>query len=328
MYDVVTFGEAMLRLSPPDQERLEQAVRFDVRVGGSELNVAVALSRLGQQVTFVTRLPNNLLGRMVANKAREHGVDTSHVVWDDQGRLGVYYVEFGAAPRPTKVVYDRKGSTMSLAQPGEIDWATIFRGATIFHVSGITPALSDTAAEVVREALLAAKTVGCRTSLDVNYRSQLWTREQARTCLAKLMASVDALILSHWDASTIFHIEEDDPRDVAARTAERFDLQVVALTLRDDLGLRYNRWTAVAFADGAFYEDVTYEVEIVDRIGSGDAFTAGFLYGYLSRDAEYGLRYGNALCALKHSTPGDLSWSTREEIEILVGGAQQDHILR
>ena len=167
-YDVITFGEAMLRLSPPNFRRLEQARALDVQVGGAELNTAVALARLGRRSAWVSRLTNNPLGRLIANRAREAGVGTEHVVWTDADRVGVYFLEFGAAPRASSVLYDRKGAAIAQIRPGMVDWAAAFAGVRWFHVTGITPALSNTAADVTREALRLARAAGLRTSIDLN----------------------------------------------------------------------------------------------------------------------------------------------------------------
>ncbi len=177
-YDLVTFGETMIRLSPPGHRRLEQATTFDVNVGGSELNTAVAAQRLGLNTAYIARLTKNPLGQIVENKAREHGVDTSQIVWTDEDRVGTYFVEFGASPRANTVLYDRRDSAIARLHPGEVDWNDIFRGGKIFHTSGITPALSPNAAEVTTEAVEIAKKVGLKVSIDLNYRARLWSQEE------------------------------------------------------------------------------------------------------------------------------------------------------
>ncbi|MDK1032455.1 MAG: sugar kinase [Planctomycetia bacterium] len=323
MYDVVTFGEAMIRLSPPNFKRLEQTQSFDACVGGAELNVAVAASRLGLSSAWVSKLPENPLGRMVRNKAREHGVDTSHVVWSADGRAGLYFVEFGGSPRPSAVLYDRANSAISMIEPGEVNWAEVFDGTKVFHVSGITPALSNSAAEVTGEALKAAKAAGCRVSYDLNYRSKLWSEKEARRCQEPMMADVDILITTEADTERVFKISEtgsDRYKKVARKLHEQFNFDVVVITLRDNISVWKNDWTAIAYSEGKFHEDRKYELEIVDRLGGGDSFTAGFLYGLLSGDVERGLKFGNALAALKHSIPGDFNWATAEEVEDLLSG--------
>ncbi|NWG02757.1 MAG: sugar kinase [Syntrophaceae bacterium] len=322
MYDVVTFGEAMLRLSPPNFQRLEQARSFDLYVGGAELNVAVGLSRLGMKSTWVSKLPKNGLGYLIRNRVQEAGVDCSHVVWSDKGRAGLYFVEFGSSPRASSVLYDRAYSAISMIQPGEVDWAKIFTGPKHFHVSGITPALSGSASEATVEALKAAKKAGCTVSYDLNYRKKLWTPLEAKKIQEPMMEMVDVLITTEEDTNVIFGIKEKDYEAVAEKLARTFKFKVVAITLREDLSVWRNNWTAIAYQDGKIYRDKKYEVEIVDRIGAGDAFTAGLLYGWLKlRDIEKGVQYGNAFAALKHTLPGDFNWSTLEEVENQLKGA-------
>jgi len=320
MYEVVTFGEAMLRLSPPHFGRLEQTHSLDVEIGGSELNVAVGLSRLGMPAVWISKLPNNALGWMVRNRARELGVDTSQVIFSDKGRQGLYFVEYGAAPRASSVLYDRGNSAISLIQPGEVDWIKVFSKAKLFHVSGITPALSASAAETTAVAMKAAKEAGCLVSYDLNYRKKLWSPGEAKSCQEPLMKLVDIITTTEEDTGIVFGIREDNYQKVAEALAKTFGFKAVAITLREDLSVWKNNWTAIAYADGKIYSDRTYTVEIVDRVGAGDSFTAGFIYGYLKGGAEQGVKYGNALSALKHTIPGDFNWSTLEEVEAQIKG--------
>ena len=320
MYDVVTFGEAMIRLSPPNFERLEQAHSLNACVGGGEMNVAVLASRLGLKSAFVTRLPKNPLGRMIFDRIREQGVDASNIVWSDSDRAGLYWVEFGAMPRASSVLYDRAGSAISKIEPGEINWPSIFAETRLFHVSGITPALSSTAAETTKEAAAAAREAGVTVSVDLNYRSKLWSEREAQSCMTEIMHDTDILLTTEEDTMRVFKIKRDSYQDVAKELCERFGLRAVAITLRENISVWRNRWTAIAYADGKFYDDVTYDVEIVDRVGAGDSFTAGFIYGYLQGDIQLGVRYGNAAAAIKHSMPGDLNWATLDEVKTLVEG--------
>lgn len=321
MYDVVTFGEAMLRLSPPHFSRLEQTHSLDVEIGGSELNVAVGLCRLGMPAAWISKLPDNALGRMVRNRARELGVDVSQVLFSDKGRQGLYFVEYGAAPRASSVLYDRGNSAISLIQPGEVDWKKILSRCKLFHVSGITPALSPSAAETTAVAMKAAKEAGCLVSYDLNYRKKLWSPADAKKCQEPLMKLVDIITTTEEDTSVVFGIREENYQKVAEALARTFGFKAVAITLREDLSVWKNNWTAIAYADGKIYSDRTYPVEIVDRVGAGDSFTAGFIYGYLKGGAEQGVKYGNALSALKHTIPGDFNWSTLEEVEAQIKGA-------
>lgn len=338
MADVVTFGEAMIRLSPPHFQRLEQTSTLDVQVGGGELNVAVGVARLGLTSTWVSRLPQNSLGRLMQNRVWQAGVDTSHIVWtsDAQSRMGLYFLELGAAPRASGVLYDRRNSAISAIQPGEVDWARVMEGARWFHTSGITPALSDSAAAVTKEALQAAKRAGLTVSYDLNYRGKLWTPEQAQAVQEPLMEFVDVLITTEEDTHVVFKIQAKDKAaqtsfgqvsaqayvEVAQRLQEKFHFQALAITLRENPLVWRNTWTAIVYADGKLYDDAKYELEIVDRLGGGDSFSAGFIYGRLRKNTyQDAVRYGNAFSALKHSMPGDFNWATLAEVEGLLKGS-------
>ncbi len=336
MPGVVAFGEAMMRLSPPNFQRLEQAHSLDIQIGGGELNVAVGLRRLGIESAWVSRLPENPLGRLLENRVGQMGVDTSSIVWSRDGRLGIYFVEFGAAPRPSSVLYDRQYSAMSAIQPGEVDWKGVLSGRCWFHVSGITPALSDSAAAVTREALVAAREAGIPVSYDLNYRGKLWPPSKARSVQEPLMDYVDVLITTEEDTRVVFGIESSAGsesngfekvcaaayEEVARRLQAKFKFRAVAITLRENPLVWRNTWTAIVYADGKVYDDVKYDLEIVDRVGGGDSFSAGFIYGYLTHKSyEAALRYGNAFSALKHTTPGDFNWATLVEVEQLLKGA-------
>jgi len=315
MADVITFGETMIRLSPPNYRRLEQTNLLDVNIGGAEWNVATALSRLGISTAWVSRLTDNPLGWMIRNKTREQGVDTSHIVWTKGDRVGIYFVEFGAAPRASSVLYDRGNSAISQIKPGEVNWEEVLRGAKWFHTSGITPALSPDTARVTADALKTAKKAGCKASYDLNYRARLWTPEEARKCQEPLMEYVDVLFSTEEDTKKVLGISAENYREVAKKLAEKFNFEVVCITIREDISVLRNRWTAIAYSAGKIYEDRTYDVEIVDRVGAGDSFSAGFIYGYLTSDVEKGLKLGNAYSALKHSIPGDTNWATLQEVE-------------
>jgi 2-dehydro-3-deoxygluconokinase len=319
-FDIVTFGEAMIRLSPPQFRRLEQTRSLDLFVGGAELNTAVALSRLGRKTAWVSRLTRNPLGRLIANQARETGVDTAHVVWTDSDRVGVYFLEFGAAPRASSVLYDRKDSAISHIAPGMVDWKAAFSGARWFHVTGITPALSSSAADATAEALKAAKSAGVRTSIDLNYRNKLWTPAEAGRRMTEFMPLCDVLITTEEDVDKVFQIKGENYEKVAEQVAKRFSLKVVAITLRENPLVWKNSWTAMAYADGKVYRTNSYEVEIVDRLGAGDSFAAGFIHGMLDGDLQRSLDYGVAVSAIKHSIPGDFAWVSPEEVEGLLKG--------
>jgi 2-dehydro-3-deoxygluconokinase len=321
-YEVVTFGEAMIRLSPPNFRRLEQARSLDVQVGGAELNTAVGLARLGRRTAWVSRLTNNPLGRLVANHAREAGVSTEHVLWIGDDRVGVYFLEFGAAPRASSVLYDRKGAAIANVKPGMVPWRDVFAGAKWFHVTGITPGLSATAAEATKEALVAAKSAGLQTSVDLNYRVKLWNQTDAGRVMSGLMPHCDVLVTTEEDIERVFGIKGKDYEEGAALTAEKFNLKIVAITVRENPLVWKNSWTAIAYQNGQVLRTRSYEVEIVDRLGAGDSFAAGLIHGLLDGDLQKGLDYGVAASAIKHTIPGDFNWITREEVEAALKGGE------
>lgn len=322
MTDVVALGEAMLRLSPPRFERLEQATTLHVVVGGSELSVAANLSRLGASARWVTALPADPLGRMVANAARAQGVDTSGIRWVPEGRVGVYYYEEGAAPRPSQVIYDRRGSACSMLQPGDVEWDAVLRGARIFHTCGITPALSAGCRALAIEGLRAARSLGVATSFDLNYRSRLWTVDEAAACYREVAPLVDVMFASASALETFFGLA-GDAETVARRAIDRFGIRVVVLTERMAAGMLGATITSMAVADRV-YQGRSWDVEIVDRLGAGDAYDAGFLFGYLQGDLEKAVAYAGAMAALQQTIPGEFAWVTEEDVQAaLAGGPAQ-----
>src|SRR5438552_390736 len=330
--DLVTFGEAMVRMTPPNFQRLEQATSFDLFVGGGELNVAVAAARLGISARWVSRLADNALGHMIANCARGQGVDL-HIDWTKTDRAGLYFAELGAAPRASNVVYDRAGSAISKVATGAIDWQSVFNGARWFHVSGITPALSESAAKVTAESLVAAKKAGLTVSYDLNYRSKLWSAEKARAVQEPLMEHVDVLITTEEDTRVVFgigvpasdryeRVDADSYAQVARDLEKRFDLRAVAITLRESPRVLLSSCSAIVAVVGKIHSAPNYEVEVVDRIGAGDAFSAGLIVSRLeNRSWEDAVRFATAVSALKHSIPGDFCLVTRGEVEQLLRGA-------
>jgi 2-dehydro-3-deoxygluconokinase len=319
-HDVVTFGEAMIRLAPPNFRRLEQARSLDVQVGGAELNTAVGLARLGRKTAWVSRLTDNPLGRLIANHAREAGVNTEHVLFTNEDRVGLYFLEFGAAPRASSVLYDRRGAAIAGITPGMVNWTKVFAGAKWFHVTGITPALSQAAADTTCEALAAARAADVRTSVDLNYRAKLWSTAEAGRCMSEIMQNCDYLITTEEDVEKVFGIHGTNFEEVAALVSKRFPLRGVAITLRENPLVWKNTWTAIAYADGKLLRTRSYEVEIVDRLGAGDSFAAGLIHGLLDGDLQKGLDYGVAASAIKHTIPGDFAWISRDEVEALLKG--------
>ena len=328
---LVTLGEAMIRLTPPNFQRLEQAHALDLYVGGGELNVAVAAARFGTSSLWISRLPDNPLGHVIANRARELGVET-RIEWSKGDRAGLYFAELGAAPRPSSVLYDRAGSAMSAIEPGSVDWKLAFAGAHWFHVSGITPALSKSAAKVTAEALEAAKKAGLTVSYDLNFRRKLWKPDVARNVQEPLMRYVDVLITTEEDTRVVFgiggrnhqtydHVDPDAYASVARELIDRFNLSAAAITLRENPRVLLNSWSAVLVAERKVYHAPKYEVEVVDRIGAGDAFSGGLIASRLQdRSWEDSVRFATAASALKHSVPGDFCLVSRDEVEQLLSG--------
>lgn len=318
--DVVTFGEAMIRLTPPHFRRIEQAYSLDVEIGGAELNTAVGLARLGRKAAWASRLTDNPLGHLLANRAREAGVSTNHILFTNEDRVGLYFLELGAAPRPSGLVYDRADSAMANLKPGMIDWSKVFAGVKWFYLTGITAAVGSGAAEAALEALAAAKKAGLTTCLDPNYRAKLWTVEQAANWLNQAIRHVDVLVTNPEDIERFFGIAGKDAEQSSAEAAKKFGLKAVAMTMRQTPSVWKNSFTAVGYADGKFLKTANHEVEIVDRLGAGDAFVAGLLHGLLNNDLQQGLDYGAAMGALKHTIPGDFPWLTKAEVEGVVSG--------
>ena len=312
--DVTTFGETMLRLSAPGFGRLEEAVTLEVRIGGSESNTAVALSRLGLRADWWSKLPANPLGRRIENEIRRWGVDTSGVIWDNdaKSRAGAYFLDFGLPPRGIDVYYDRAHSSASRLLREEVDAARIVR-ARLLHLSGITPALGTGCAQAVHHALTLAKQAQTRVSFDINYRAKLWDAQTARRVLEPLLPHIDLLLTPLADADLILGITGKGT-DVARELKARYGIAAVVVTMGGE--------GAVACDDQGDQAAAPYPLgPVVDRLGAGDAFNAGVIMGYLQDDLKLGLEYGVAMAALKHTMPGDLLLSTRAEIEDARSGA-------
>jgi 2-dehydro-3-deoxygluconokinase len=321
MYDIVTFGETMIRLTPPNFQRLEQTHSFDVNCSGAEMNTAIGLARLGMRTAWVSRLVDNPLGRMIANKAREQNIDTSHILWTKEGRVGTYYYEMGASTRASQVIYDRANSAISQLKPGEVDWATILQGTSAFHISGITPALSASCAEASKEAVTAAKRAGCVVSLDINYRARLWSKQAARECITSLLKDVTILFTTLDEVSQVLGLE-GEAEEIAREVSRQWKVPVVVLTLREAPSVLRNIWSSLALADGKVHTGRTINLELIDRMGSGDSYDAGFLYGYLTGDLDKAIAYGDGLAAIKHSVPSDNAWVTPAELKAQVENVQ------
>jgi 2-dehydro-3-deoxygluconokinase len=319
MIEVVTFGEAMIRLSPPGALRLEQAQSLDIWPAGAELNVAVGLARLGAEVSWVSRLPLNELGRKVDASARANGVDTSGVVWAEDGRMGLFFVEVGNLPRPSWTLYDRADSAFACLDPGEFDWRELLSGAAAFHTSGITPALSEACARTVRAALEAARETGSRTIYDLNFRRLLTTPDDARDCVERLAPLIDILIGSSAELAAVFGLD-DNPREIARRLRDELDIDLVVASSRVDASDGTQIRQTISVGEDV-HELASPAFRTVDPLGGGDAFCAGFIFGLMTSGVRRGLELGNAMAALKQSIVGDFAVVDREEVERLLRGS-------
>ena len=337
---VITFGEIMLRLAPEGYYRFLQADKYGATYGGGEANVAVSLAGFGIDCAFVTKLPNNDIAEGAVRALRAAGVDTS-LITRGGDRIGIYFLEKGASQRPSKVIYDRAHSAIAEAVPADFDWQKIFDGADWFHVTGITPALSDNAAEITLAAAAAAKKAGLKVSCDLNYRKKLWSREKARQVMTELMKYVDIVIANEEDASDVFGITA--PGDVtkgevsgkgyvavAKELISRFGLEYAAITLRGSISASDNRWSAVLVSkDSEVYAAKEYVVHIVDRVGGGDSFGAGLIYG-LNKfdDPQQAVEFATAASCLKQTIEGDFNMVTVDEVTRLAAGDGSGRISR
>jgi len=338
---VVTFGELMARLAPPSGQRLRLTRQLDLSFGGAEANVAVSLARFGLPAAFVSAVPDNDIGANALSTLASHGVDTTHVVRRGGARIGIYYLEHGAGPRPSKVVYDRLSSAFSESTAADYDWEAIFDGATWFHWTGITPALGDGVAARLRAGLEAAKACGVTVSTDLNYRKTLWSREKAQAVMSELMPFVDVLIANEEDPGSVFGIEPSGTdvekgqvhrqsyEEVAEKLIERFAFKKVAITLRESISASENRWSACLYDGKSFYLSPTYHVWIVDRVGAGDAFAAGLIHGIqVGKSDPEALHFGVSASCLKHSIAGDFNLVDLAEVERFVGGQTAGRVVR
>ncbi|MGA7271053.1 MAG: sugar kinase [Acidimicrobiia bacterium] len=312
-HDVFTLGEAMLRLSPPAGVPLDSTALLDLHVAGSEANVAVALAALDRSVAWYSKLPENRLGRRVARDLRAAGVDLSMAEWLTEGRLGTYFVELDNGPRGTSVIYDRRGSAASRMTPDDVPWEAV-AGARVVHLSGITPALSDSCRDTTLAVAEAAKASASLVSLDVNHRARLWGQETARTVLSKLAEGVDLLICTREDALTVFGISSP-PGDAALELADMLDSSNVVVT--------EGPGGAVLARDGSTLQVPARPTMIVDRLGAGDAFAAGLLDGLLDGDIEAGMQRGVALAAVALATSGDQVRIDRRELDHILTGRER-----
>ena len=316
MATVVGIGEAMIRLAPPPGESLESTAALAVQVGGAEANVCVALARLGVATTWISRLPSNPLGRRIAEAVRAAGVDGAGIMWAAEGSAGVMFLEPAAAPRAGEVFYYRRHSAFAAIEPDGVVWS-LLDGARVVHLTGITPALGERPRELVVRAIAEARARQLLISFDVNYRATLWTPSAARETLAPLLTGLDVVFVNDRDARGVFEAR-GDVEGVAGSLRERLRCRVLVLTCGESGAVAADAETVV--------RQPAFRAEVVDRVGRGDAFAAGFLYGYLARGTASGLRYGAALAALKQTYTGDFSRATLRDVEALLRG--EEHGLR
>lgn len=342
MPHVVTFGELMLRLSPPGFERLFQSPMLVATFGGGEANVAVSLAQFGLDSTYVTALPAHAVGDAAVRALRAEGVRTSRIVRRGS-RIGVYFTETGASQRASTVIYDRAHSAISEMPADAVDWSAVFNGADWFHVTGITPALGATAADATRRAVTAARAAGARVSVDLNYRRKLWTESEAQAVMRPLMREVDIVVANEEDLQTVLGVEVagaevtagqlgiEGYREAAERVTREFGPTMVAITLRESLSASDNGWSALLW-DGeneALHRSQRYDVRLVDRIGGGDSFAAGLIYGLVTgRPPEAALRFAVAASALKQTIPGDFNRVSLAEVDHLAGGDASGRVQR
>lgn len=341
MAKVVTFGEFMMRLTPPGYQRFEQANTFEVRFGGAEANVAAGLTRMGMSCDYVTKLPAHAIGQAAVNELRRYGIGTDKIVRGGD-RIGTYYVERGAAQRSTQVIYDRKYSAFSLAAVEDFDWDSIFEADTKYFVfTGISPALSDEQVEIAKAAAKKAKEKGITVCCDVNYRSKLWDTKKAGKVMSELLQYVDLCIVNEEHAKLLFgivpsheyvdgdNIKEEGYIQICNQFLEKFHVKTVAITIRRTVSANDNYFSAMLYGSAQMAFSRRYRIPIVDRIGSGDAFAAGLIYSMDQRKTILdAVEYATASAVLAHSIEGDFAILSVEEIENLANGNQNGRTQR
>lgn len=340
--NVVSFGEILLRLASPGYTRLFQKDCLDATFCGGEANVAVSLSIFGLNSAFVTKIPKGPIGQAAVNSMRYFGVDTSKIVYGD-GRLGLCYLEKGASQRPSKVIYDRAYSTIAMAEKKDFNWELILNGADWFHWTGIDPALSDSVKEICQDACKIAKSNDITVSCDLNYRKNLWSTEKARKVMTQLMPYVDVCIANEEDAEKILDIKpqkndvesgklnKEGYKYVAKEICDKYGCKYVAITLRESYSASMNGWSAILYdaAKAEAYYSQKYEIQIIDRVGGGDSFTAGIIYGLATFKTNQDIiEFATAASCLKHTLEGDYNRTTVEEVENLLRNGGNGRVQR
>ena len=337
---IVTFGELMLRLAPEGYLRFVQSDKLEATFGGAEANVAVSLANYGMDAAFVSKLPEHEIGQAAVNSLRKFGVDTSKIVRGG-ARVGIYYCEKGASQRPSKVIYDRAGSSIACAEKTYFEWSGILDGVNWFHFTGITPALSDEVADITLDALKACKERAITVSCDLNFRKKLWSKEKAGKVMGELMSYVDYCIANEEDAKDVFGIEADNTDitsgkldkngyiSVAKKLTERFGFKGVAITLRESLSANDNNWSGMLYTGNTAYFSKKYAMHIVDRVGGGDSFGGGLIYSLANGyEPQKAIEFAIAASCLKHSVEGDYNMMSVKEVETLAGGDASGRVQR
>ena len=340
MAKIVTLGEIMLRLSPNGNDRFVETDVFKIIPGGGEANVAVSCANFGHDAYFVSKLPKHEIGQIALNALRRYGVNTQYIARGGN-RVGLYYAETGASMRPSKVIYDRAHSSIAEAEPADFDFDKIMQGAQWFHWSGITPAISDKAAELTRIACEAAKRQGVTVSVDLNFRKKLWTSEKAISVMRPLMKYVDVCIGNEEDAELCLGFKPDADVEGGKTDAEgykgiftammkEFGFKYVVSTLRESFSATHNGWKAMIYDGKEFYQSKRYDIDpIIDRVGGGDSFSGGLIHGLLTKKTQgEALEFAVAASALKHTVPGDFNHVSIEEVEALAGGNASGRVQR
>lgn len=340
MAKVVCFGEIMGRLCPQGYKKVVQTNNFDLTFAGGEANVAVSLANYGIEASYVTKLPDNDLGKLVKKTLKSYDVLLDHVVTGGE-RLGMYYVEKGASQRPSKVIYDRKYSAISMAETADFNWNEILKDAKWFHVTGITPALSDNCVEITREALKKCREKGITVSCDLNYRKNLWTTDEAKSVMSEFMSYVDVCVANEEDAEKVLGISAKDTnitkgelnRDgyiaVAKQIQSEYGCKKIAITLRESYSASVNGWSAMLYTDEKAYFSKKYDIQLVDRVGGGDSFVGGLLYALLERDnPEEQIEFAVAASCLKHTIEGDFNQVSVTDVEALMSGDGSGRVQR
>jgi 2-dehydro-3-deoxygluconokinase len=340
MGKIVTFGEIMLRLAPEGYNRFTQASTLEASFGGGEANVAVSLANFALDAAFVTRLPTHEIGQAAINTLRGLGVDTSLIIRGGK-RIGIYFLEKGASQRPSKVIYDRANSSIAESGPSDFDWKNIFKDASWFHFTGITPALGDSAAAICLEAARMAREKGITVSCDLNYRKNLWSKEKAREVMTKLAQYVDICIANEEDSADVFGIQAKNSdaasgmidqkayREVAQTLSSKYGFKQTAITLRESFSANDNNWAGMLYDGKEYYFSKKYPIHIVDRVGGGDSFAAGLIYGITQGlSSQDTLEFAVAASCLKHSINGDFNLVSADEVKKLASGESTGRIQR